>query len=486
MTKGIRIFNARRGLAANSSSSHSILLSSNKLKDNYCDGGNFGWQNFVAASPEMKSLYLGIALSNALYDTIPHSESLIATINSLMGRKSGLKLDKENGGVKGYIDHQSVFTFPCAFGTNFPNADFVREFTNFIMQDEISILGGNDNKEEDSDRQLLPIPRDDCSIDWTCRKDKKYNYWVLFNRRTGCKIRFDFVNDIEKMKQVPDRSSFPELVDVKITNRCPYADTSKGCSQFCYQSSTLDGQHMDKNLIWGLARTLGDVGVFEAAIGGGEPTCHPEFINVLREFKGCGIIPNFTTRNLSWLYDDEQRIPILENCGCFAYSIRNSDDVIKLGKIVNKYDISRDQASVQMVMGSVADYEFRYILNRCNEQNLRINLLGFKKTGKGSNFKPRDYSNWLKIIQEKENFNPDICIDTQLAEEYEKELKENGYPSWSFHVKEGKFSCYIDAVSGKVGPSSYCKESELIDLDINSDKWPYNLDKVLLKVFETF
>ncbi len=59
-------------------------------------------------------------------------------------------------------------------------------------------------------------------------------------------------------------------------------------------------------------------------------------------------------------------------------------------------------------------------------------------------------------------------IDTVLADQYKSQIIEAGIPSYMFDTKDGKFSCYIDAVAKKIGPSSYCSPDQMIDLtDIN-------------------
>jgi hypothetical protein len=50
---------------------------------------------------------------------------------------------------------------------------------------------------------------------------------------------------------------------------------------------------------------------------------------------------------------------------------------------------------------------------------------------------------------------PRLSIDTTLANRYQKKLTELSIPKWLYHVEEGKYSMYIDAVENKYGPSSY-------------------------------
>lgn len=83
-------------------------------------------------------------------------------------------------------------------------------------------------------------------------------------------------------------SPSPELIDVSITDRCGF-----GCS-YCYQDSTPKGEHARADLIPTLIKGF-DHAPYQIAIGGGEPTGHPDFTSILRETKKLGTVPNYTT-----------------------------------------------------------------------------------------------------------------------------------------------------------------------------------------------
>ncbi len=499
--KAIQIFNYRRGLAANSSSSHSILFlpKGTVLKDKINTVGDYGWDWFTLFSKELKANYIGTLLANSLENSIPHAKSLIATVDSLLGTKSNLTEAKKDGYrsnlINEGVDHQSCFIFPKMFGKNFPDPLFIKEITEFLLQDNVAIIGGNDNSEIPAaitTGNKLPIPYDDSGDNWVCRKDEALGFWTFFNQESGEKIRFHLLNDLSTCNEVPERSSTPELVDIKITDLCPYADAegSSACSKFCYQNSQVDGKHMDESAEYYLVNLLADMKVFEVAIGGGEPTFYPNFTRLLERFKSTGIIANFTTRNISWLRDEIKRNEILQNCGCVAYSIRSAEDIKKLMTLVDFYELDHKKFTVQLVMGTVYESEFKDILETASNYDVRITLLGFKENGKGSSFKKIDYSNWLKIIKDLQNkeFHNEICIDTAMSSEYEDEMKKLGIPAWTFHTQEGRFSAYIDAVNGKFGPSSYCSPKEMISLKSKGNKreWFYDEKKLKDKIRKEF
>lgn len=81
-------------------------------------------------------------------------------------------------------------------------------------------------------------------------------------------------------------------------------------------------------------------GVFELAIGGGEPTLHPRFHDIIeacvkKNSDGGFIVPNFTTRNLSVFKKGMDKThDLLYSIGGFAYSVDGKKDVSKLETVV--------------------------------------------------------------------------------------------------------------------------------------------------------
>ena len=182
-------------------------------------------------------------------------------------------------------------------------------------------------------RTLLPTER----IRMKVIADKKNKYVAMFNPENGFYIRMG-ENDVD-----PFRAGHPELADICITTVC-----NNNCS-YCYQNSKSDGYHMPledyKFIIGQLNRTL------QIAIGGGEPTLHPDFIEILKATREAVIVPNYTTNGIvldfyekhKWdrmkdfiKYDDErERIgDILKAtkyyCGAVAVSYHENMDVVKI------------------------------------------------------------------------------------------------------------------------------------------------------------
>jgi len=464
----MKIHNVRLGLATNSSSTHSIIFTKNRVKDKDVEGREFGWDLWTAASKEAKRQYVAIHLLHAIRGQVSKDVADAVLEQWIPGVERPVKEDDEfawDEQVRGYVDHQSEYVLPRAWDGAGVDKAFFEDFRDFFLRDDVVILGGNDNDDETHELGkgfVLPITRDGGAGDMVARKDEQGGYWTLFDRNDGTKIRFSF--DTPTSRKEVTKASAPELVDIKITDFCPY-----NCA-FCYQGSTGGGKHADVGMFYRIAETLGQLRVFEVAIGGGEPTLHPKFLQILDAFKSRGIVANFTTKNLAWLRDAMAWPKIMEKIGAFAFSVDDEKDVEQLAALLEVNGIDTSQASVQYVMGSTDVYKMERIIEKAADARLRITLLGYKTTGRGSSFKPQPYKDWVKrvkkLYEQKHYFT--LGIDTALAKESGGELADERIPTKLYATDEGKFSMYIDAVDGKIAASSYVEDIAMKRADLQN------------------
>lgn len=469
----MKIHQVRLGLATNSSSTHSVILMPG-LTDHGMDG-TFGWDNFVAASQEAKTRYLAAQLKGVL-----HAVASEEVTEAVVQAWTGVDLDQAR---EDYVDHQSAWVLPMDWDGRGPDKLFFDSLKDFVLKNDVAILGGNDN---DEDRHPLKgndftiaIPTDGGGRSpMVCRLDPE-GYWVLFNRKTGTKIRMSFGANGQEVE--PSRSAAPELVDIKITDWC-----NKGCD-FCYQDSTTAGKHAETAYLKALARNLGDLRVFEVAIGGGEPTAHPDFLEILHAFRSHGVVPNFTTKSTAWLKDERRRGPILDAVGAFALSVDCAGDVDALASMRDTYEIDDKKINAQFVMGTLRDYGFEQLLETAARRHIRLTLLGYKTNGRGGGYEPEDYSGWidsLKKVRVAVGWGPKLGIDTALAAEYQSQLSDAGVPRWCYEVEEGKFSMYIDAVAYKAARSSY---GEVLAMRPLKARGPYSrIGAEIAEIFAAF
>jgi hypothetical protein len=466
--RDIQIGNVRLGLATNSSSVHSLIFLKG-IRDSGVSKRQFGWDHFTAASKTAKIDYLAAMIYSAFIGLTKRNDRISSLLtNQLL--KTNLNYNGGDNSDYTYVDHQSEYQFPYNWEANDINMEFFEDFKNFLLQDGLVILGGNDNGGEkhpldDGTSFKIKVPQEPRYIDKPLVARKDGEWWVLFNRANGAKVRMSF-----NLNAAPyEKASLPELVDISITNKCEF-----NC-EWCFQDASVNGLDASSDKIYGIIDALRRLQVFEVAIGGGgEPTMHPYFIGIISNFRRNGIIPNFSTRSLHWLRDNSMWPKIIEVCGAFAFSIKNALEIEKLNAILVNNELRNnicdiDKVSLQYVMGTQEIYCFEEILKIAHKYGFRITLLGYKETGRGSSYIPKDYSTWLDICLKLKDDNklPVISIDTALAEAYEEQIVKAGIPNWMFSVKEGAFSMYIDVVNQKMGPSSFCASNEYIDFPMS-------------------
>jgi hypothetical protein len=488
----MKIHNVRLGFATNSSSTHSIIFCENPPPDDDVEEDYFGWEQFTASSESIKGEYLARQLYINLLSFVSTdiAESVIKDWCSNISRGVGLSASG--------VDHQSVFNLPQDYDCNGTSKAFFKELSAYIMKDGIVILGGNDNADEKhpllyaNAEIVLPIGRDDDPRPLICRKDSQ-GYWSIFNKHTGVKVRFSF----DDLAHTPLKSSVPELVDLKITDFCskhphPIQDTDwngspkvkagipiyklddagnpimglggGGECDYCYQGSSPQGKHGNTKYISSVLYNLAQAEVFEISLSGGEPTQHPDFCNIIETAHGYGIVPNFTTKSLLWLKTSWAK-KVLEECGGFAYSVTNHKQIEHFKAVMDKFGYPGGKyykrLQVHIVLGTVSRTEFKKMLITASNCHVGVTLLGYKTTGRGCEVKPIAYGWWLAIVKEvRESRYIRVGIDTVIAQDFERELSLSNIPDLLYHKQEGKFSCYIDAVTQEIAPSSFALRGE--------------------------
>lgn len=187
---------------------------------------------------------------------------------------------------------------------------------------------------------------------------KNGNYTVtIFD--DGTKIR---ENDLDFLE-----ADFPESMDCKITNKCPY-----GC-RFCHEKSTPDGEHgdiMNAEFIDKLRPGT------EMAIGGGAVTGHPDLIPFLEKLKARGVIPSITVNQREYKdnFDLVNRLVKEKLIYGLGVSFTSFDDEFWDNAIKNNPNLV-----VHLIVGIHGGDVFDYFANK----GVKILILGYKDFGRG-------------------------------------------------------------------------------------------------------
>lgn len=493
----MRIVHVRKGFACNSSSTHSVVFFAKGTEPRYDMAPDspeyFGWENFTLVSKELRREYAyGLATRPArnaarkrLGDDLANEAKVDALTLKLL-QQLGWKEDR----FPAEPDHQSVIDIPCTFHGNHVLRPMFERVLEVLTRDGTVILGGNDNgdahplRSRASAELLTRLSRD--VVGPSIGRDDK-THFTVFHPQEGMKYRieFDAQNEPHAVNGWPARALTPELVDVKVTDYC-----EMDCA-YCYQGSTRKGRHADMRQVEALLKALSENRVFEIAFGGGEPTSHPDFVEILKLTRELGMVPNFTTRNVDFivkhpeLFKDPNRI-----VGAVAISIDSVDEMrtaaAKLwpNRPVAATDgcaleVHRGGLQWQVVHGACSTEQLQAIMDAPERLFAPVLLLGWKTTGRGHSAK-RVECDWESVLMSglDDGFTSNACkfdptvvpvrnteatvtrlyIDTEFQRQFGKRLLELGAVKETMGAPEGTFGMYVDAVNGVLGPSSYCEK----------------------------
>lgn len=428
------IRNIRVGLATNSSSTHSIIHNPDlQTEDDKVDGYNFGWSFFTAASREAKEAYLDLCL----FDAVSYSDQQILKYLIDEYAKDS-KLEQLSAG---YVDHESRIHFPkCSLRYDADiNLEFFKEFRDYITNGSFFILGGNDNTEDSHHLS------DDDDGHYSGMHENFYNkvaykngnYWTLFSKKSKLRIKF---SDGDLVPHIP------ELIDLKITDYC-----DMGCS-FCYQNSTKQGKHSYLKNIKGLV-TLLPANV-EYAVGGGEPTSHPEFPEILKVL-ACGDysntvnrLVNFTTKSTKWFKNSTVVDAVNKYVSGVAYSITNASELDLFYELHCKH-IKTVAMYIHIIPDMLSMDEICAILDWADtkshwqsENRVAVTMLGYKNIGRATTNLPT-HSDLSRIFDSRRK--AQIGVDTKFMNDYFGLIPQKIIDSKLYTIHEGEFSMYIDA-----------------------------------------
>lgn len=454
-------FQLRAQAETNSSSSHAMVYrgtcNENLLKRFTQKPKMYGWNDFVLLKRPDKAHYLFTQLCYQIQRDLKCSEDASKRLAaSLFEDKIDLKRQIE------HIDHQSQYVFPFTCGTEVICFDFAKELVQFLMDnDDIIIIGGNDNESRTDDLRHSAnthilfeiILKDNHYCGFECFPVAKHN-WVLIDKKTREKIRIGFNG-----KWQPH---VPEIIDIKITNYCTH-----NCS-FCYTGSTEFGEHASlKNLNFIFDRISYDLVSYtdpwkvpEIVLGGGSPIMHPDIWKLTKKIKKDHDHNISTTiANLTELEENKEKLK--DHFDSVGVTYKQFDFQININSLksfvsdggwestpVVVHFIDRIDTTQQVL--DFIDYCGAHgIGSYGHARSLTILLLGFKRSGRGTNFSfqnpPLDFD---KIKEHAQWMN--IGCDNAFIEDHNLPKDPISYMG-----REGQYSMFIDAVNGNISTSSY-------------------------------
>lgn len=291
------------------------------------------------------------------------------------------------------------------------------------------------------------------------------NYSVIFNKRTG------FFARIEKkgFEEPFWAKAGPELLDISITNYC-----EKNCN-FCYRNSNKFGKHIKLDDYKNIIKQAQELGVFQIAIGGGNPNQHPDFIEILKTTFAAGIVPSYTS-NGDGLTDNILKATE-KYCGAMAISAYKPysklDSVIKK---VKRFDI---KLNIHFVLDKYSINDAINWLENPPAFLSKINaliFLNYKPVNASVDFllnKSNKLELFFKLVNQKFPFK--IGFDSCSVSGIVQNMKVN--PVYYESCEAARFSAFISE-DLKMYPCSFMINTEMYgDLQENSIKDIWQRDK---------
>lgn len=261
-----------------------------------------------------------------------------------------------------------------------------------------------------------------------------YNVIIL---EDGTKIR---VNNLDYFNP-----SFPESMDIKITNRC-----DMGC-KFCYEDSQLHGAEADLDNI----PFLDSIHPYtELAIGGGNPISHPNIVPFLKKLKSKNIIANITVNQYHLWKNTELIEKLINNKLIYGLGISLTDVNKYLIEFINKYP-----NCVLHVINGIVTLEQ---LNNLADNNAKILILGYKELRRGVSYMSKELKNIKQnqkdlygVLPELPKHFKAVSFDNLAIEQLNPKRIMTEKEWQRFYMgDDGNFTMYIDLVNKKFAKSS--------------------------------
>lgn len=280
-----------------------------------------------------------------------------------------------------------------------------------------------------------------------CKLIKKYqngNYTV-FLYADGTKIRYS--NDDEF------KPSFPESIDLKITNQCDLL------CPMCHEKSTKDGRHATLEHPFLTTLKSGT----ELAIGGGNPLSHPNLIFFLNQMKEQGVIANLTINQYHLINNIDLVKELINNKLIYGLgvSITNNLYINEITDFANDY-----QNTVIHIIAGVTPYN---IIESLFNKNIKLLILGYKKIGRGKSYYSDSIKRNIKTLENnllniKTNFKL-IAFDNLAIQQLNLNKKIENFDTL-YMGDDGEYTMYIDLVKKEYAASSTSFKRYLLEDDI--------------------
>ena len=262
--------------------------------------------------------------------------------------------------------------------------------------------------------------------------------------------------DLDKIYQ---NYSSPEILDISIIKTCNFS------CPYCYQSSTPNKKSMlTLNDISWLIDFFGNHKPYQVALGGGEPTLHPQFTEILELFHSSNIIPNYTTNGTGFL-NKSKSDKIIDSterhCGGVALTYHPHREKT-FWKALNILKDLKIQRNVHYIVSHRNIKQLPEFIDKVMDKVDSIVLLEFQPLGRGHNYidldvlTDNDYGFLKELFKKYPTGKLAVgasLIPIAILASLESGMTKNQIAQ-IYYNPEGIFSGYIDE-NLYLAPSSY-------------------------------
>lgn len=301
-------------------------------------------------------------------------------------------------------------------------------------------------------------------------RSEGYNF--NFDKETGFFQRWGKTEDDD-----PDFGC-PEIADIEISEVC-HGVSDRLC-RFCYKSNKPAGKNMTIETFRQVLANLPS-SVTQIAFGIGDIDGNPDLIEIIKETKNAGIIPNITINGDR--LTDEMATFFAENLGAIAVSVYDKD--VTYNAVQKLTDLGMTQVNMHfMISEETIDKAFSVISDIQTDPRLEklnaIVFLSLKQKGRGVRFNQLSQQKFDHLIQElllKDiKFGFDSCSAFKFLKAVQDHEDFEKFEQMSEPCESTLFSMYIN-VDGKFFPCSFME---------NQGDWEEGIDCTSkdLKFFE--
>lgn len=264
---------------------------------------------------------------------------------------------------------------------------------------------------------------------------------VFFDLKT---LRFQ----IDRSKPMTELK-YPEFYDIKITSKC------NSLCPHCYQDSTPDKDNFPNlidNFVSYFSKMNENQKPYQIAIGGGEPTLHPEFLKLLEVSKtSLGIVPNYTTNGM-FMNDKSRNATILLwtmlFCGGVAVSAHEHLDSYWRGA-VDLFTKAEVKTNIHVIISDKESiHRFLKIFEEYQDKVNYFVLLSYQAMGRAE-FKKVESDYLFEKLKGLKNISK-----VSYGSNFYEDLKKQHWLDVSLYEPE-IFSKYLDMETMKLYKSSF-------------------------------